>query len=134
MVRPLGRVMVMGFSAILRFATGAPSTEKYHVAPEFDMAYSTACFSCVVLKIVPAFGSSRSSCCVTMESNAHFAHRLFGRNNGVTILFTCSGFSFFWETYWRGHIEYLDRFLVLCRGRSSFHATVIFTKISLADV
>ena len=57
MVRPLGSVMVIGFSAIFRFATGAPSTKKCPVVPESDMTYSTACFSHVVLKIVPAFGS-----------------------------------------------------------------------------
>ena len=92
-MRLLDSVMVIGFSAICRFATGAPCTKKCHVAPESDIAYSTACFGLVVLKIVPAFGSSWSSCCVTMEFQAHFAHRLFGRKTGVTILFTCSGFS-----------------------------------------
>ena len=86
---------MMGFSAIYRFATGAPCTKKCPVAPESDIAYSTACFNLVVLKIVPAFGSSWSSCCVTMEFQAHFAHRLFRRKYGITILFICSGFSQF---------------------------------------
>ena len=95
MLRPLGSVMVIGFSAISRFTTGTPCTKKCPVAPESDMAYSTACFSLVVLKIVPAFGSSWSYCCVTMEFQAFFAHRLFGRKTGVAILFICSDFSQF---------------------------------------
>ena len=95
MVRPLGGVMVIGLPAISRFATGAPCTKKCPVAPESDIAYSTACFGLVVLKIVPAFGSSWSSCCVTMDCHAFFAHRLFGRKTGVTILLVCSGFSQF---------------------------------------
>ena len=40
----------------------------------------------------------------------------------------------FQETTWDGHIEYVDQFLVLFRGNSSFHADIVFTKISLADV
>ncbi len=125
--------MVIGFSAICRFATGAPCTRKCPVAPESDMAYSTACFNLVVLKIVPALGSSWSSCCVTMEFQAHCAHRLFGKKlcNHLVNLFR---FLTFRETTWDGHIEYVDRFLALFCGNSSLHADIIFTKICFADV
>ena len=38
------------------------------------------------------------------------------------------------ETTWDGHIEYVDRFLVLFRGNSSFRADIVITKISLANI
>ena len=42
MLLPFGILMLIGLSATYKFLTGAPSTRKWPVAPESEMAYSTA--------------------------------------------------------------------------------------------
>ena len=51
MIFPFGIVMLIGLSATCKFVTGAPSTRKWPVAPESDMAYSIAILSLSVLSI-----------------------------------------------------------------------------------
>ena len=54
---PFGNVIVIGWSAILLFMTGAPSTRKWPVAPESEMACLTARTRRCGLKMVADRGS-----------------------------------------------------------------------------
>ena len=49
MFLPFGMVMLIGLSATCKFVTGAPSTRKWPVAPESEIAYSVVILSLSVL-------------------------------------------------------------------------------------
>ena len=51
MFLPFGIVMLIGLSATCKFVTGAPSTRKYPVAPESEIAYSVAILSLSVFGV-----------------------------------------------------------------------------------
>ena len=55
---PLGRVILRGLVDGCLFTTGEPSTMKWPVAPESEMAYFIALHTSGLLKMVAAIGSS----------------------------------------------------------------------------
>ena len=57
---PFGNVITIGCAAICLFMTGAPSTKKWPVAPESEMACLTAQTRRCGLKMV----ADRGSCCM----------------------------------------------------------------------
>ena len=55
MLLPFEIVMLIGLSVTCKFVTGAPSTRKWPVAPDTEMAYSTARLSLSTLAVFVPF-------------------------------------------------------------------------------
>ena len=90
MLLTFGIVMLIGLSATCKFLTGAPSTRKWPVAPESEMAYSTARLSlsilaafCDLLEITTV--SSSSSSLFANTANGFLLGKLVGAMVGVDI-------------------------------------------------
>ena len=70
MIVPSGSLIATGYSATFLFTTGAPSSRKWALAPESEMANFTMLVSFLVLNMVDALGRSISLLACTIFAHA----------------------------------------------------------------